>query len=275
MSFENYQLITEEEKKSVLLEILEKLDKLFTENNITYFLAYGTLLGAVRHKGFIPWDDDIDLLLPRESFIRFIHICEEQKDKLREMNLEIVEYGVNKKDYYKRFKIADTRTVMEEFGEERSAVFIDIFPLDCFPEMSVERLKKMRRKILVVDNLCSLCYAGYVQASGIKKIIYSLLLFVHKIIGLERMVRFYENKLLSLTKYREDGFVCDSEAGVGKDNFPKSKGWKNTVRVPFEDKMCCIPEEYDSILKMWYGDYMKLPPEDQRHSHEYYKMYWR
>lgn len=275
MNFENCRLITEEEKKSLLVEILGKLDTFFSENNITYFLAYGTLLGAVRHQGFIPWDDDIDLLLPRESFIRLIHLCEEQKDRLREMNLEIVEYGQNKKDYYKRFKIADTRTVMEEFGEERSAVFIDIFPLDCFPAMPIEKLKRLRRRILVIDNLCSLCYAGYVQASGIKKIIYSFLLFIHKIIGLKRMVKFYENKLLKITKFCEDGFVCDSEAGVGKDNFPKAKGWKNAVRTPFEDKMCCIPEEYDSILKMWYGNYMKLPPEDQRHSHEYYKMYWR
>lgn len=275
MNFDNNRLITEDEKKSILVEILGKLDKYFEEKGIKYFMAYGTLIGAVRHQGFIPWDDDIDLLLPRDSFIRFIHLCEDEKEVLREMNLEIVEYGQNKKDYYKRFKIADTRTVMEEFGEERSAVFIDIFPLDCFPELPLEKLKKLRRKILVIDNLCSLCHAGIAQGIGLKKNIYGVLLLLHKLVGLKRMERFYENRLLKLTKFKENGFVCDSEAGVGKDNFPRAIGWKNAVRVPFEDKMCCIPEDYHSILTMWYGDYMKLPPEDQRHSHEYYKMYWR
>lgn len=275
MNFDDKRLITEDEKKSILVEILGKLDSYFEKNNIKYFLAYGTLIGAVRHKGFIPWDDDIDLLLPRESFIRFIHLCEDEKEIMREMNLEIVPYGQNKKDYYKRFKIADTRTVMEEFGEKRSAVFIDIFPLDCFPEMPVEKLKKLRKRVLTIDNLCSLCNAGIAQGAGIKKKIYSVLLLMHKLAGLDRMKAYYEKKLLKLTKFDENGFVCDSEAGVGKDNFPKAAGWKNAVRVPFEDKVCCIPEDYDSILTMWYGDYMKLPPEDQRHSHEYYKMYWR
>lgn len=271
----NLRLITDAEKKELLVEMLTKLDNVFEDNNITYYLAYGTLLGAVRHQGFIPWDDDIDLLLPRESFIRLIHLFDKEKEKFKELNLEIVEYGVNKKDYYKRFKIADTRTVMEEFGEERSAVFIDIFPLDCFSHMPVEKVKKLRRKILVIDNLCSLCYAGFAQGSGIKRKIYAMLLFVHKLFGLKRMENFYIKRLLKLTSYKENGIMCDSEAGVGVDNFFKATDWKDTVKTPFEGKMFNIPKNYDSILKMWYGDYMKLPPEDQRHSHEYYQMYWR
>ncbi len=270
----NLRLITEDEKKQLLVEILKKLNIFFKENNITYFLAYGTLLGAVRHQGFIPWDD-VDLLLPRESFIRLIHLCEEKKDKLKELNLEIVEYGQNKKDYYKRFKIADTRTVMEEFGEERSAVFIDIFPLDYFPDIPVERIKKRCKMILNIDNLCSLCNAGFAQGSGIKKKVYTLLLFVHRLVGLKRMKRFYEKILLKLTSYKEGGIASDSEAGVGRNNFYKASDWKEPIKTPFEGKMFNIPKDYDFILKMWYGDYMTLPPEDQRHSHEYYKMYWR
>ena len=269
----NLRLITEDEKKSLLVEIMNKLDVVFKENNITYYLAYGTLLGAVRHQGFIPWDDDIDLLLPRESFIRLIHLFDSDKEMFKALNLEIVEYGVNKKDYYKRFKIADTRTVMEEFGEERSAVFIDIFPLDCFPDMSEKKVKKLRRKILTIDNLCSLCYAGFAQGVGYKKKVYSLLLFAHKLLGLKRMENFYIKRLLKLTSYKENGIMCDSEAGVGSDNFFKAVDWKETVETPFEGKMFNIPKNYDSILKLWYGDYMKLPPEEKRVTHHANKMY--
>ena len=129
--------------------------------------------------------------------------------------------------------------------------------------------------ILNIDNLCSLCNAGFAQGSGIKKKVYTLLLFVHKLVGLKRMKRFYEKILSKLTVYKEGGIASDSEAGVGRNNFYKSSDWKEPIKTPFEGKMFNIPKDYDSILKMWYGNYMKLPPEDQRHSHEYYKMYWR
>ncbi len=271
----NLRLITDTEKKELLVEILTKLDTIFEENNITYYLAYGTLLGAVRHQGFIPWDDDIDLLLPRESFIRLIHLCEEQKEKLKELNLEIVEYGRNKKDYYKRFKIADTRTVMEEFGEERSAVFVDIFPLDCFPNVSQKKLIKYQKKILLIDNLCSLCNYGKGQGHGMKKIIYTIILSGHKIVGCERMKKIYENQLIKLTEYRDNGVLCDSEGGIGHSHFFMSTQWGKMIKIPFEKNLFSVPENYDAVLTMCYGDYMQLPPEEQRHSHEYYKMYWR
>ena len=209
MKFEG-RLITDDEKKELLAQILEKLTVFFAENNITYYLAFGTLLGAVRHQGFIPWDDDVDLLVPRDSFIRLIHLCENKKEELKTLNLEIVEYGQNKKDYYKRFKIADTRTVMEEFGEERSAVFVDIFPLDYFPDMPMKKLRKLRKKILWIDNLASLCNAGFAQGSGVKKTIYSLLLCIYKIIGVELMKKKFENKLFELTKFNINGIACGS-----------------------------------------------------------------
>ncbi len=275
MNFENHNLISDEEKKSVLMEILGKLDRLFSEYNITYYLAYGTLLGAVRHQGFIPWDDDIDLLIPRKDFIRLIHFCEEHKEELKKMNLEIVEYGVNKKDYFKRFKIADTRTVMEEFGEERSAVFVDIFPLDCLPDLPTKKLRKMCRKIVLMDNLWSLCNAGVAQGSGLKKKVYAILLLLHKIFGCERMKKYYENKEISMSMVGEDRIFCYAEGAAVNSRFMKVSEWGKTIRIPFENDLFCVPENYDGILTMWYGDYMKLPPEDQRHSHEYYKMYWR
>lgn len=267
--------ITDEEKKALLVEIMGKLDTLFDENNIEYFLAYGTLIGAVRHQGFIPWDDDIDLLVPRESFIRLIHLCEENGEIMKSLNLEIVPYGRNKKDYYKRFKIADTRTVMEEFGEERSAVFVDIFPLDCFPNMPIEKLRKYREKILRLDNLVSLCHYGKAQGTGIKKVAYSIVLMGYKLVGCKRMERYYEKRLLKLTEYNKNGIVCASESGVGDKDYNKAVDWSGSVKMAFEGDLFNAPSGYDSILTERYGNYMELPPEKDRHSHEYYEMYWR
>ena len=272
---ENKCLITEAEKKALLIEMLEKLDRIFVENGIAYFLAYGTLLGAVRHQGFIPWDDDVDLLVPRESFIRLIHLFEDKKTDWQALNLQIVEYGKNKKDYYKRFKIADTRTVMKEFGEERSAVFIDIFPLDCFPKKPLKKLRKKRKKVLRLDNILSLCHAGFAQGRGIKKIIYRILLIAYKILGLKRMEKYYEKKLLKLTNFIESGVVCASESGVGDKDYNKAVDWCEEINLLFEGKTFKAPKGWHSILTKRYGNYMELPPENERHSHEYYEMYWR
>ena len=164
---------------------------------------------------------------------------------------------------------------LEEFGEERSAVFVDIFPLDCFPDLSPQELVKYQKKILVIDNLCSLCNYRKGQGAGIKKIIYTVLLLLHKMLGCNRMKKFYENRLIKLTKYRDNGVLCDTEGGIGYSHFFKASQWGKMIKLPFEGSMFSVPENYDAVLTACYGDYMKLPPEDQRHSHEYYQMYWR
>lgn len=269
------KLITETEKKKILVEILDRLDTFFKENSITYYLAYGTLLGAIRHKGFIPWDDDVDLLLPRESFVQLLHLCEEKQEELKEIYLEIVEYGANKKDYYKRFKIADTRTVMEEFGEERSACFVDIFPLDCIKRNTdFRKLRKQKKQILWLDNLCSLCHSGMAQGAGIKRKVYTAILGVYRLWGLKRVQKVLEKKLLYITQMKENGIMCASESGEGDRDF-FDVDFSEVTKVSFEGGEYNAPMKWHEVLKTSYGDYMQLPPEEERHAHEYYSMYWR
>ena len=162
--------ITPEENKKLLVEMLIKISKYFDENNIKYFLCYGTLLGAVRHKGFIPWDDDIDIHVPREDFLRLIHLLEADKEKLQAMDLELLEFNQRPKSYHKRFKIANLKTTMEEYGEMRSAVFIDIFPLDCFK--SIKDAKRKLPTVKLLSNILTFCHAGKVSVGGSKGAVY-------------------------------------------------------------------------------------------------------
>lgn len=265
--------ITPEENKKLLVEMLIKISKYFDENNIKYFLCYGTLLGAVRHKGFIPWDDDIDIHVPREDFLRLIHLLEADKEKLQAMDLELLEFNQRPKSYHKRFKIANLKTTMEEYGEMRSAVFIDIFPLDCFK--SIKDAKRKLPTVKLLSNILTFCHAGKVSVGGSKGAVYKLIFGFNKLFGLSRMERFYEKWQLFLTKWREDGVVESSEDGFDYRHGIDAGAFADTVLLDFEGEKFKCPIGYDKALTCWYGDYMTPPPEGDRHAHESYVMYWK
>ena len=120
-------IMTLDEVKQVELEILEYVDKICKENNIQYSLAYGTMLGAVRHKGFIPWDDDIDILLKREEYEKLLRILYSKTDeKYQVFSLKDEGY------WYSYAKVTDTRTIIVEKNDRnmKECVYIDIFPID-------------------------------------------------------------------------------------------------------------------------------------------------
>lgn len=265
--------ITPEENKKLLVEMLSDVSNYFEQNNIKYYLAFGTLLGAVRHKGFIPWDDDIDLLVPREDFIRLIHLLEEDSEYLSAKNLEILEFNNRPKSFHQRFKIANNRTIMEEYGAMRPAVFIDIFPLDCFK--NIDDVKRKKRTVNFISNILTFCDAGYVCVSGTKGLVYKMIHNFNKIFGLKRMRAFYEKWQISLTKMEKQGVLGSTEAYFNYKTYTDVSCWENTVNLSFEGKEFSCPSGYDKVLSAWYGDYLTPPPEGSRHAHESYVMYWK
>ena len=267
------RLIEDAEKKELLVDLLARIQEFLKANNICWFVGGGTMLGAVRHKGFIPWDDDIDILIPRADFIRLIHLIEANGKKFAESNMAIVEFDEHKKSYHKKFKISDTRTEMIEYGRPRPAVFVDVFPIDNFK--TKKSITKNRKKILALDNMLALVHSGYVSSSGAKSVVYNILLFIFKIFGLSAVEKKLENRLLKLTAFFENGYTGGSEGAYGMREFSKSLCYKNAITLPFENIAVPVPAGYDEILTNLYGDYMTPPPPEEYHNHSYYKMYWK
>ena len=265
-------LITEPEKKELLVNMMARLDEYFKQNNIEYYLAYGTLLGAVRHQGFIPWDDDIDIVVPRKDFYKLIHLVEKNPEELEKVNLSILEYGRQKKSYHQRFKYADNRTVMKEFGKDRNAVFIDVFPLDCLKSKKTKFVKKL---ILFLDSISVLCYSGETVRTGIKGFISKMIIGANKLLGQSRMTDFYEKCVLCLSKYKKDGYFGYLEDVKSPRSLNSVEYYKEKAYLKFETLVLPCAGGYENILTEMYGDYLQIPPENERHNHSEYVMYWR
>ena len=148
------KIIDTVELKSLMLSILKDVDTFCRTNNIRYFLTYGTLIGAVRHKGFIPWDDDVDICMPRPDYMRF----------MKEYNHE----------YYKAYcaeftpgwdhfiaKVCDDRTIIDEGHGDKCGVYIDVFPLDGWPKGEISKLIHYRRVLFYLRIWSSLHYTQY------------------------------------------------------------------------------------------------------------------
>ena len=146
--------IHSEEFKPILVDMLKTIDKFCSDNNLKYFLAYGTLLGAVRHKGFIPWDDDIDIIMPRSDYQKFIQYFNKGTQS---HTLQVVDcYSTN--NYYLPFaKLIHTGTVVLENVNNAIplGVFIDVFPLDNMTDQ-FKKSKKFFNSISLYRNLLTL-----------------------------------------------------------------------------------------------------------------------
>lgn len=251
------------------LEILEEVDKICKNNNIDYFLAGGTLLGAIRHKGFIPWDDDIDIMMTRKNYKKFTKVCLKNLGE----NYYIDNYRTNKKCVISYTKIKKKNTLFVEKKnfdnfDENSGIWIDVFPLDGV-KVKLSRFHKIQKKIF--DYIYTLITikngSNYYKNSKIKKNIYKFFLkfipYIFLRFLLEFVVSFYdEDKVDYLCSFST---VYDIE----KDTFLKKKLFPYN-KVIFEKKYYNGMDGYDYYLRQMYGEYMKLPPKEKRVNHKPY-----
>lgn len=268
------QIVGEEFRKMQLLQLdmLKELDRVCRENDIKYTIFGGTLLGAVRHNGYIPWDDDADVAMLREDYEKFKKVCSQ-------LNSEVCYFQDNTTDSYYRWgygKLRRTGTKFIRAGQEhlkcKTGVFIDIFPMDDIPTSVIGMMMNdfkcfCLRKILWSD------VGKYDHSTPLlERIIYSIISYISPKWVFQRLKRM-SDKSETANKNRVRTYLYKATGKLYKKNpvtkrYGMPKEWfTDLVEYDFEGTKLYGTSDYDSALKYIYGDYMTLPPLDKREPH--------
>lgn len=259
------------------LDILKYLKQICEKNGLKYYLAYGTLIGAVRHKGFIPWDDDMDIMMPRSDYMKLVTILNKEKHPY----YKLISIDTEPKFTAPLPKIIDTRTELtQNYGlKERIklGVYIDIFILDGVGN-SFEEAKSTYDKSYEL-------YRKWIKAD--RKM---LVPGENRIISFARWIKHFPYKLRDVSYYvrlldRNNGSkefyknlfvgVLNSGTKIAEKNIWPIEYFGEGELLLFEDTVFRVPKEFDKILKSEYGNYMILPPKEKRYSHHCYTLTWR
>lgn len=257
------------------LAILKKVVAFCDHNNVPYIIMGGTLLGAVRHEGFIPWDDDIDIAIPREEYERFVSIA---NDEFTGENGSLKFHNFKTDSGYKYYfsRVTDESVKLKDYSaietKEQSA-WIDIFPLDGMPN------SEFKRKVHKLKLLIARMKFQYSQFSTLVSVnlpgrpwYEKTLIKLGKILPVEKMFKTDKalsrlDKLLKKYPYETSEYVVNfMGAGKFKEMHKKSL-YDNRVLYHFEDTEVYGVADYDTWLTKMYGDYMTPPPDDEKNKH--------
>lgn len=258
--------INREEIQPILLEILKAFKKYCKKNDINFFMIGGTLLGAVRHKGFIPWDDDIDVGIFRSEYNKLTMLAEKNRYIDSKKRYKII-LPLDDGHVYPFIKIVDTDTIAYEKKinkKHNTGLWLDVFPYDYAADNEKEK-NKVNKKQKLYKMFLQIGIAGELTFS--QKLKRVIAYPVYRILT-KGDYKYWVKKILHLptvyrTKYIGDIVWLEGE----KDMFP-AEWLSDFVELEFEDDKYYAPKEYDKWLTHFYGDYMKLPKEEDRVIHD-------
>lgn len=259
--------ISEEAQKlhKCQLLIANEFKRICKKNCIKYFMIAGTLLGAVRHKGFIPWDDDMDFSILRKDFDRFLEVAKtDLSDKF------VLQYLNTDKHYglpIAKILLKDTVLVEKNTSKNKAlkGIFIDIFPFDNIPNKLSDQ-KSHNRKTYFLKRLL-LAKQNYTVADSFKKkVVYAFLKFISLFTSKKCITSKLDNTL-KLYQYEDTYKVAAIGGAYGYYKESVLKEWfSDTIELKFEESEFSAPVGYIEYLKYFYNDYMELPPEDKRYN---------
>ncbi|MBR4461215.1 MAG: LicD family protein [Erysipelotrichaceae bacterium] len=258
--------------QQICLEIMKSFTRFCDENGLTYYMCGGTLLGAIRHQGFIPWDDDVDLAMPREDYEKLLKIA----DRFNGDRYQIRHYSLNEESSNApMMQVVDTKaTLLRQWTkkEKRIPVWIDVFPLDGMPRNKLLQKWHYYRyhicqylmQISDKDNAINIRRdRGFLQR-----------IFIAFIFRSDLGKNWDKKKLLSkmdqiLMKYPMDHseMISSFHGTLGKKEILEGKWYNEKALLPFEDGEYCAPKGYDAIMHHYYGDYMI--PKRRNYEHDF------
>lgn len=255
--------LTRQELRDTQVKILDEIHEFCNANNITYMLAYGTLIGAVRHKGFIPWDDDLDIMMPRPDYERFCLLYKDNE------NFGLLTIAKSPKYNLNFGRVYDKSTVNRVYDEKKTdyGVFVDVYPMDGAPDSSEEfktQLSDLRLLTKQRNFVCkSIAWLYKFNMNFLADVLYSFL---------PGIMNKREGIILRYAYESHNYCSCISSSGTVRHI---RRNLEETTMLPFEGKYYMAPKGYDSFLREYYGDYMKLPPEEQRVPYHLGNYYWK
>lgn len=241
----------------VVLSIAKDIDRLCRENGIEYYLGGGGAIGAIRHKGYIPWDDDLDFLMTYDHYERFVEVCKTKLDPDKYL-LQLHPQGIP------CLKIRLKGTKIVEKGKAQAAddtdnVFLDVFRLEKAPEQVWKQ--KMQYYFSKVYVGYALSRSGYIAPNNTKKAALALA----SCLRVPIVKKFVEYQIMKYNKKKDvNVFACLWGITRFKNTFTRKEIYGKPLYVPFEDTTLAMPEQYDTYLTQFFGNYMQLPPVEKR-----------
>lgn len=258
-----------EDIQKISLEILKDVHSFCVEHGINYTLFGGTMIGAIRHKGFIPWDDDVDIAMPRPDYERFLSIYQSKN------GYKLFPSGANG-NYLAFSRVCEMDKTIAinhilPWTNQQTGVWIDIFPLDGAPD-DLEEARCLLDNLKIRWKRC--CYAraakssissvtGYLNKAKVlvKKLIYNDFVVSPKVV-VDKYIRLSTKFKWGQTNH----FWNCSYLRYGMKEYQEINDYTSTILVPFEDSSFFVCNGYDHLMKTKYGDYLQLPPEEKRKS---------
>ena len=265
--------LTHREVQSEAFTILKFIKEVCEINSISYFLFYGTLLGAVRHKGFIPWDDDVDIVVPRKDYEKLKNCINKG---LHDENFFFHDAQTSDDYPYLIGRICSnhTRVVRKDENYDDMGIFVDVYPIDDISDYYL----LARCKSIFLGVLSSLYFAStrtLDEPYCKEKLIRKIFMRFSKVLGSARI----KNLVIWLMGIGKLGSSCSYVGPAmwmtmnAKRNIFSREYFEKSVSVEFNGEMFAAPAGYLTLLKNYYGDFMKLPPVDQQTPHHEYDAY--